>query len=109
MLFKSLALGGASATVLAFTAQAAWAQAQPQAPSATAQAREAAATQGTTLQELVVTAQKREQNLNDVGMSVQAASGDKLIQLGIYDTADLQKIVPGFQATPTYYGTYVFT
>jgi iron complex outermembrane receptor protein len=105
MLCKSLALGGASATVLVFAAQSAWAQAV--APSAASHARDAAA--ATTLQELVVTAQKRVQNLNDVGMSVQTEGGDKLIQLGVRDTAELQKIVPGFQATPTYYGTNVFT
>src|SRR5438445_8435574 len=99
MFCKSLALGGASAVVLAFTAQSAWAQAA--APSAAAHARDAAAAPAT-LQELVVTAQKREQSLNDVGMSVQTATGDKLLQLGVQDTADLQKIVPGFQATPTY-------
>ncbi|WP_293681989.1 TonB-dependent receptor, partial [uncultured Phenylobacterium sp.] len=60
-------------------------------------------------QELVVTAQKREENIRDVGMSIQAESGDRLNKLGIRDTNDLQKIVPGFQASPTYYGTYVFT
>ena len=60
-------------------------------------------------EEVIVTAQKREQNINAIGMSIQAASGDKLQRLGVNDTADLQKIVPGFQATPTYYGTNVFT
>jgi outer membrane receptor protein involved in Fe transport len=87
-------------------AQPAGAQTAAAAVAAEAPTRTAAAT---TVQELVVTAQKREESINDVGMSVQAATGDKLQQLGIYDTADLQKIVPGFQATPTYYGTYVFT
>jgi outer membrane receptor protein involved in Fe transport len=106
---RSLAYCGVSAAVLAFTAQSALAQ--QAAPSAAQQGRPAAAAAAgsATLQELVVTAQKREQNLNDVGMSVQTTTGDKLVQLGISDTTDLQKIVPGFQATPTYYGTYVFT
>jgi hypothetical protein len=40
---------------------------------------------------------------------IQAASGDKLTKMGITDTADLQKIVPGFVVTPNYYGTSVFT
>jgi outer membrane receptor protein involved in Fe transport len=97
---RSLVYCSVSAAVLTFVAQAALAQ-----PAPTGEARSAA----TTIQELVVTAQKREENINDVGMSVQAVTGDKLLQLGIYDTSDLQKIVPGFQATPTYYGTYVFT
>ena len=97
---RSLAYCGVSTAVLVFSAHAAFAQAGPSA---------AAAASATTIQELIVTAQKREQSLNDVGMSVQVASGDKLIQAGVKDTADLQKLVPGFQATPTYYGTYVFT
>ena len=42
-------------------------------------------------------------------MSIQAATGDKLTKMGITDTADLQKIVPGFLFTPNYYGTNVFT
>ena len=42
-------------------------------------------------------------------MSIQAATGDKLTKLGVTDTASLQKIVPGFLFTPTYYGTLVYT
>src|SRR5258706_11247126 len=106
MFCKSRALGGASAAVLVFAAQAAWAQSA--APAAGDHARNAAA-ESSTVQELIVTAQKREERINDVAMSVVAATGDKLVQLGIGDTGDLQKIVPGFQSTPTYYGTYVFT
>ena len=107
----SLALCGASALAIMFAAGPAMAQAaEPQAESAMAKGRDA---QGTgsiaTVQELIVTAQKREENIRDVGMSIQAESGDRLNQLGIRDTNDLQKIVPGFQATPNYYGTYVFT
>jgi outer membrane receptor protein involved in Fe transport len=112
---QSLALCGASAAVLMLAAAAA--QAQTAAPPAPAQADSAAArgrdaqasTASATLQELVVTAQKREESINEVGMSIQAESGDRLNKLGIRDTSDLQKIVPGFQSTPTYYGTYVFT
>src|SRR5437867_1509458 len=99
---RNLALSGASILMLAALIQPARAAAAE--ASATAEA-----TGGTSVTELVVTAQKREENIQDVGMSIQAASGDKLQQLGIHDTSDLQKIVPGFQSTPTYYGTYVFT
>lgn len=61
------------------------------------------------LTEIVVTAQKRSENINDVAISVQAATGDELINLGITETAQLQKIVPGFSATKSPYGTPVFT
>ena len=41
------------------------------------------------IEEVIVTAQKREESINDVGMSIQAATGEKLNDLGITDTADL--------------------
>ncbi len=74
-----------------------------------ADAQGGAGAKGTTVGEVVVTANKRQENIQNVGASVVAASGDKLTQLGITDTASLQKIVPGFNVTPNYYGTNVFT
>lgn len=62
-----------------------------------------------TVGDIVVTAQKREESINDVGMSIQAATGEQLMQLGITDTSQLDRIVPGFSATQTYYGTPVYT
>ena len=59
--------------------------------------------------EIVVTAQKREQSINSVGMSIQAATGETLTKLGVTDAAQLTKIIPGFHYTTTYYGTPVFT
>src|SRR5438477_12031320 len=82
------------------------------AAEATAAATDTAVTTSTgvtSVGELVVTAQKREENINNVGMSIQAASGDKLQKLGITDTESLQKIVQGFLSTPNYYGNNVFT
>ena len=81
----------------------------PASAAIAATAADAAAASPTSVGELVVTAQKREESIQNVGMSIQAASGDKLQKLGVTSTEDLQKIVPGFQATPTYYGTNVFT
>jgi iron complex outermembrane recepter protein len=60
-------------------------------------------------QDIVVTAQKREQSLNSVGMSITAVTGDQLIKQGITDTADLVKIVPGFNFTQSAYSTPVYT
>ncbi len=98
-----LALFGAAATAAIFAINS-----QP-ARAAAAAADAASAEATTSVTELVVTAQKREENINTVGESITAATGDNLEKLGIHDTSDLQKIVPGFQATPTYYGTQVFT
>ena len=47
------------------------------------------------LEEIVVTAQKREQNLQDVGISVTAFSGAQLRALGLEDTVDLETQTPG--------------
>jgi iron complex outermembrane recepter protein len=61
------------------------------------------------LAEIVVTAQKRSQSINSVAMSITAATGDQLTQLGVMDTADLTKIVPGFTFTETGYATPVYS
>lgn len=59
--------------------------------------------------DIIVTAQKREQALNDVPLSITAASGEKLAQQGVSDVADLVKIVPGFNFTESAYATPVYT
>ena len=61
------------------------------------------------LDELVVTAQKREESINDVPMSIVAASGETLKQLGVTDPSQLVKVVPGFNYTPSFYGTPVYS
>jgi len=77
--------------------------------SQAAMAADAAAAGPSSVAEVIVTAQKRQENIQNVGMSIKAASGDQLTKMGIHDTESLSKIVPGFQFTPTYYGTNVFT
>ncbi|NKI16041.1 TonB-dependent receptor [Spongiibacter sp. KMU-166] len=47
------------------------------------------------LEEVVVTAQKREENIQDVPISIQAFSGDLLAAKGINDPIDLPTITPG--------------
>src|SRR6266404_2978431 len=49
------------------------------------------------LDEIVVTAQKREQNLQDVGTSVTAIDSAALTKLGIKDVTELAGQVPGLQ------------
>jgi outer membrane receptor protein involved in Fe transport len=96
------ALYGASLLLLAAAASPAWAQA-----AGPARGQQLAA--ASTVSELVVTAEKREENIQNVGMSIQAASGDRLLKLGVNSTEDLTKIIPGFEVTPNYYGTVVYT
>ena len=66
-------------------------------------------TSGTTIEEIVVTAQKREESINDVGMSIEAATGERLKDLGITDAADLYKVVAGFSSNINYAGTTIYT
>ena len=54
--------------------------------------------------EIVVTAQKREESVNRVGMSITALSGESLVNLGIADAEQLVKVVPGLNYTR---GAYV--
>ncbi|MBT7952126.1 MAG: TonB-dependent receptor, partial [Gammaproteobacteria bacterium] len=51
------------------------------------------------LEEVVVTAQKREQNLQDVGIAVTAFSGDQTDALGWESTEDVAAQTPGLTAT----------
>jgi len=65
-------------------------------------------TAGNSIPEIVVTAQKRQQSVNDVGMGITALSADRMQALGVTDTADLAKVIPGFtfaesqKASPIY-------
>ncbi|TCU58522.1 outer membrane receptor protein involved in Fe transport [Novosphingobium sp. PhB57] len=74
---------------------------------AQAHAQESAPTGG--IQEIVVTAQKRSEAINDVPLSITAASGEKLRDQGITNVGDLVKIVPGFNYTESAYATPVYT
>ena len=47
------------------------------------------------LEEITVTAQKREQNIQDIPVAVTALSGEQLVEYGITDMFDLQQSAPG--------------
>ncbi len=51
------------------------------------------------LEEVIVTAQKREQSLQDVGISVTAFSSEQLLNLGATNTVDIVQQVPGLQVS----------
>jgi iron complex outermembrane receptor protein len=65
--------------------------------------------QNNAIEEIIVTAQKREQSINNVGMSITAATGDQLADHGITGPEDLGKIVPGFVYTPSGLQTPVYS
>jgi len=80
-----LALGGALALVFAASAPL-------------ARAAEAASSE---LEEVVVTAQKREQNLQEVPIAVIALSGQQLQNAGVTDLKNMQVLTPGVTVTST--------
>ena len=47
------------------------------------------------LEEIVVTAQKREQNIQDVGIAITAFTGDQMATLGVEHSFDIAKYSPG--------------
>ena len=60
------------------------------------------------LEEILVTAQKREQNLQDVPLSVNAVAGDFLEAISIDKIDDLQDYVPNLTITETGISTQMF-
>jgi len=59
------------------------------------------ATNAPVLTEIIVTAQKREQNLQDVPVSVMAVSAQQLRDAGVTDIKSLQVLTPGVTVTST--------
>ena len=68
-----------------------------------------AQSQSLLLEEIVVTAQKREQNVNEIGMAISAFSGEDLTALGVMSTRDLTNLVPGFTVAQSDLNTPIYT
>lgn len=79
-LVRLLLAGG---SLFAFDASAAFAQAQPE--------------ESADASEIIVTATKRAENIQDVAMAVTAVSGDLMERQNIQSLSDLQKYVPGLR------------
>ena len=88
---------GSSLLAIAITSLAAPAFAQ--APAATSTADPAAATAAESsdggLEEIIVTAQKRSENIQDVSLSIQAITAEGLAKAGITDVSRIELITPG--------------
>ena len=89
-------------------ATAAQAQDAPPPPQAAAETDQAQANQGYA-GDIVVTANKREQNLNDVGLSVTAISGETLAERRITSVQDIANAVPGLKFAESGTGTPIYT
>lgn len=68
-----------------------------------------AASGGNEIDEIIVTANKREENLNRVGATVTAFSGDQLTQRQIVSVSDIANAVPGLSFAQTVGNTPVLT
>ncbi|TGD73372.1 TonB-dependent receptor [Mangrovimicrobium sediminis] len=61
------------------------------------------------LEEVIVTAQRKEQSANDVGMDIQSYAGESLEQLRVTDVEDLTRLVPAFTVAQSYQGVPTYT
>lgn len=61
------------------------------------------------IEEIVVTAQRRQENINDVPIAISAFTGDALQELGITDTRDLGNIIPGLSVSNSGFNKPVYT
>ena len=76
-------LGLSGASILALTACAAPAH--------------AADTSAATVEEVVVTAQKRAENIQNVPLSIMALSGEQMAKSGVNDVRDLERLIPNLR------------
>jgi outer membrane receptor protein involved in Fe transport len=76
---------------------------------AAAQAQERGTEIGSLVPEIIVTAQKREENLNAVPMSITAVTGEQLKRAGVNEVRDLIKVSPGFSYADSYVGSPIYT
>lgn len=79
-----------------------------QADNTTAQAN-SASDEGSALGEIIVTAQKRSQSANSVGMAITAISGNELARQNITDVSGLAKIEPSLVVSQTFLGAPFYT
>lgn len=70
------------------------------AATASAQAMEGEAAQGSGLEEVVVTAQRRSENLQSVPIAITALTADTLAKQGVGRTLDITSVTPGLVITP---------
>ncbi|MNK09589.1 Pesticin receptor precursor [compost metagenome] len=72
--------------------------------STTAMAQQAPPDRATTIDEVIVTAQRREQAAQDVGIALSVLSGESLVQQGITSVNQLQNATPNLEVEPAFGG-----
>jgi len=74
-----------------------------------ARAQPAAAQPAAESSEVIVTAERREESANKIGMAIQAFRGSELTQLHITNTEDLSTVAPSFSVSRGYEGVPIYT
>ncbi|NML12033.1 TonB-dependent receptor [Sphingobium sp. AR-3-1] len=92
---KALLLSGVAGLVMGTAAQAQEAQDSTAQPSQYA--------------DIIVTANKRQENINKVGLTITAISADQLQERKIVSLSDVASAVPGLTFTPSVTNTPIFT
>ena len=92
-------------TSAAQSAEVSETQVNPEAPT---RASQSVGADGTDDGEIIVTAQKRQQRLSDIGVTVTAATGSQLASAGVSDVSQLAAAVPSFSSSTGYGGFPVF-
>lgn len=77
-------------------------------PATASEAADATADTGG-VQDIVVTAQRRSENINDVGVTIQAFSGDTLRSVGVTDASGLAQVTPAFSFARSSANTPIYT
>lgn len=95
-----LQLGGGIAAIAFATAAQAQDTPAPAEPRAETQSGVA---------DIIVTAQRREESINRVGLSIQALSTDTLQELRVTSVRDLAAVVPSFTVAQSYQGVPTYT
>lgn len=92
---KSLLMAGTAIFATLLTTGHAYAQEAPDTPAQVDEDPEGR------LKTVVVTAQRREQSVNDVGIAINAFDAKQLQDLGVADVSDLALLTPGVNLTET--------
>ncbi|HKY89564.1 MAG TPA: TonB-dependent receptor plug domain-containing protein, partial [Nevskiaceae bacterium] len=79
------------------------------APTDSTDAPPAARGVGAGIGEIVVTAQRKAETVQDIPIAISVFAGEDLEKLGVTDTRDLGKVVPGFHFADNGYGSPVYS
>ena len=99
----------AAAAIDKGTAAAAAPEATAASADATAAAAPAAGPAVTRIEEIVVTATRRDGYIDDIPTSISAYGGDDLKAIGVRDTRELSKLVAGFTYADSGFNTPIYT